>query len=172
MSKNQKEQENRKRIGQKPESVSPVVRHGQATLPPRELKRAERFHGHLGPWLVLGLRAGRCARKMLNGSPFDLRAVVECPAKPPVSCFIDGVQLGSGCTMGKSNIQHRVRPGGCRVVFEHRDTAEKVSFKVRGEVFETLIKIKKNEAIARAHQVSQKPFVQLFISEKEEDSKR
>lgn len=74
--------------------------------------------------------------------------------------------------MGKSNIQHRVKSGGCRVVFQHRDTAAKVSFKVRDDVFETLVKIKKNEAIACAHQVSQKPFFQLFIDEKEEDSKR
>lgn len=172
MERSQREQKNRKRTDKKSGSASAAVRRGQATLPLRELKRAEMFHGHLGPWLVLGLRAGRCARKMLNGSPFDLRAVVECPAKPPVSCFVDGVQLGSGCTMGKSNIQHRVKSGGCRVVFQHRDTAAKVSFKVRDEVFETLVNIKKNEAIACAHQVSQKPFSRLFISGKEEEPKR
>ena len=66
------------------------------------------FHGHLGPYVVLGYRAGLLGRERLK-SPgyFELRARVESPLKPPASCFIDGVQLGSGCTLGKRNIEVR-----------------------------------------------------------------
>jgi formylmethanofuran dehydrogenase subunit E len=67
---------------------------------------AAAFHGHLGPWLVLGLRAGLYARRHLLDDPFRLEAVVRCPGRRPFTCFIDGVQCGSGCTLGKGNIRH------------------------------------------------------------------
>lgn len=80
------------------------------------LEYATRFHGHLGPWLVLGLRAGRRAARVLKATPFQLEAVVHCPARTPYSCFLDGIQLGSGCTLGKGNIRH-IRSSRVRVEF-------------------------------------------------------
>ncbi|HTW92850.1 MAG TPA: formylmethanofuran dehydrogenase subunit E family protein [bacterium] len=85
-------------------------------IPTNVLRQATRFHGHLGPWLVLGLKAGTYARRKLAASPFELRARVSCPAGTPYTCFVDGVQFSSGCTMGKGNISH-VRAKGCRVEF-------------------------------------------------------
>lgn len=67
---------------------------------------AAAFHGHVGPWLALGLRAGLYARRRLLDDPFRLRAVVRCPGRRPFTCFIDGIQFGSGCTLGKGNIRH------------------------------------------------------------------
>lgn len=66
---------------------------------------AERFHGHLGPYLVLGYRMGSYARRTLAVSPFNLRAEVFTGLEPPLSCLIDGVQVGSCCTLGKGNIK-------------------------------------------------------------------
>jgi formylmethanofuran dehydrogenase subunit E len=74
------------------------------SLPHDLLQRAVEFHGHLGPYMVLGLRVGWLARKRLCAGPFEIRADVGCPARPPGSCFIDGVQMGSGCTVGKANL--------------------------------------------------------------------
>jgi hypothetical protein len=73
------------------------------TTPP--LQRMYEFHGHLGPYIVLGFRAGMLAREMLE-SPgyFDLDAKAVCPLKTPTSCFLDGIQMGSGCTLGKCNL--------------------------------------------------------------------
>ncbi len=82
---------------------------------------AARFHGHLGPWLVLGLRTGRYARRILGGSPFDLEARVHCPARTPYTCFLDGIQFGSGCTLGKGNIRH-VRSTRVWVEFARRES--------------------------------------------------
>lgn len=70
------------------------------------LESAALFHGHIGPWLALGLRAGLFARRRLTRDPFRLAAVVRCPDRRPFTCFIDGVQFASGCTMGKGNIRH------------------------------------------------------------------
>lgn len=129
------------------------------------LKQAERFHGHLGPWLILGLRAGRNARRRLGGSPFELVALVECPAKPPVRCFIDGVQLGSGCTMGKGNIEHRVKPRVCRVVFRHQLTGKQSTLQVRGDIFQMLLMVRGSKISSVARQVYRMPLAQLFTTD-------
>ncbi|NVO67010.1 formylmethanofuran dehydrogenase subunit E family protein [Methanofollis tationis] len=63
------------------------------------------FHSHLGPYIVLGYRIGRFAREQICKDPFSLKARVFCTTIPPQSCLADGVQLGSGCTLGKRNIE-------------------------------------------------------------------
>ncbi|MFB3763826.1 MAG: formylmethanofuran dehydrogenase subunit E family protein [Methanotrichaceae archaeon] len=63
------------------------------------------FHGHLGPYIVLGYRIGRYARHCFCSDPFQMKAVVHCSGTPPQSCLADGVQIGSGCTLGKRNIE-------------------------------------------------------------------
>ncbi|MGC9318470.1 MAG: formylmethanofuran dehydrogenase subunit E family protein [Armatimonadota bacterium] len=73
----------------------------------RELLEALRaFHGHLGPFAMLGYRAGRLALGELQAEPyFGVSARVHCPPQPPPSCFADGVQYSTGCTLGKRNIE-------------------------------------------------------------------
>lgn len=44
-------------------------------------------------------------RKNLCSDPFQMKAEVFCQDKPPQSCLADGVQIGSGCTLGKRNIR-------------------------------------------------------------------
>lgn len=63
------------------------------------------FHGHLGPFIVLGYRIGRYVRKTFCDDPFKMQAVIHCAGTPPESCLVDGVQLGCGCTLGKRNIE-------------------------------------------------------------------
>jgi len=101
------------------------------------LAAAARFHGHLGPWLVLGLKAGAYARKKLAASPLELSARVFCPAGTPYTCFVDGIQFSSGCTMGKGNISHH-RAAGCRVEFTCRDRPARVRLALREEVWTEL----------------------------------
>ncbi len=62
------------------------------------------FHGHLGPFIVIGYRIGIYARDHFCDNPFELTAKVYCSGTPPQSCLADGIQLGSGCTLGKQNI--------------------------------------------------------------------
>lgn len=68
------------------------------------LSRAIEFHGHLGPYLVLGLRAGLYANQILGRDPMKTEAFIRTKPTPPQSCFADGVQLSTGCTFGKGNI--------------------------------------------------------------------
>lgn len=66
------------------------------------------FHGHLGPYIVLGYRIGRYASNYFGNNPFGMKAVVHCSGTTPQSCLADGVQLGSGCTLGKGNIELKI----------------------------------------------------------------
>ena len=63
------------------------------------------FHGHLGPYIVLGYRIGRYAKEHFCSDPFQMKATIFCEGVPPQSCLADGVQIGSGCTLGKRNIE-------------------------------------------------------------------
>jgi formylmethanofuran dehydrogenase subunit E len=78
------------------------------------------FHGHLGPYVVLGYRMGRIALEELDSTGhFDLSVTVHSELSPPRSCLIDGIQLGSGCTLGKRNIEVRETTGPAYATFEN-----------------------------------------------------
>jgi len=63
------------------------------------------FHGHLGPYIVLGYKIGRYVKQNFCRDPFQMKAAVFCEGVPPQSCLADGIQIGSGCTLGKRNIE-------------------------------------------------------------------
>ena len=91
-------------------------------LPAEELLKS--FHGHLGPYVVLGYRMGMLALESLDSKGhFGLSAEVHSILQPPQSCLIDGVQLGSGCTLGKRNIDVYEHDGPAYVVFEMENGA-------------------------------------------------
>lgn len=70
----------------------------------KTLRLIEKFHGHLGPYAVIGYRMGKIACKKLGTDPFKKNVEVMTGTNPPISCIVDGIQLGSGCTLGKGNI--------------------------------------------------------------------
>jgi len=71
---------------------------------PDELEALKRFHGHLGPYAVVGYRMGLIARQRF---PQRIYAVLHSGTKRPLSCLADGVQMSSCCTLGKGNITLR-----------------------------------------------------------------
>ena len=69
------------------------------------LRQAVSFHGHLGPYLVIGLLMGEYALKKIKARPhLGLEVKVYGAVNKPKSCLIDGLQLSTGCTYGKGNI--------------------------------------------------------------------
>ena len=78
------------------------------------IKKAEELHGHLGPFLVIGVRIGETAKRMLEvESNEKLRATVKIPLKTPFSCILDGIQSTTQCTVGNQklkieNSQHEI----------------------------------------------------------------
>jgi len=69
------------------------------------LKEIERFHGHLGPFAVIGYKMGLVANEELGNDPFEKEVIVYTGTTPPISCIIDGIQLSTKCTLGKGNIK-------------------------------------------------------------------
>ncbi len=73
---------------------------------PGWLSKAVQFHGHLGPWATAGVRAGMAGLRAVGAQGyFDVEVTCEGPMlKPPKSCFLDGLQVGTGATLGKRNL--------------------------------------------------------------------
>lgn len=63
--------------------------------------------------------------------------MVHTGTTPPLSCFIDGIQLSSGCTMGKGNIAAEDGGEG-RVVFSDREGRRRVEVRLRPEVVDRI----------------------------------
>lgn len=69
------------------------------------IHRGTLLHGHLGPFLVAGIRMGLLALELLESSGyFGIHAESDAGSVTPQSCLNDGIQIGSGCTSGKGNL--------------------------------------------------------------------
>lgn len=77
-----------------------------AGIEPRELwELGVRLHGHRGPFLACGIRMGLLALRLLDSAGYSgIEAVAETSSTPPVSCLVDGLQVSTGCTVGKGNL--------------------------------------------------------------------
>ena len=106
------------------------------------VENAAKLHGHLGPFLVIGVRMGMTAKKNLNVDDEGerrLRASIKTPNSTPYSCIIDGVQASTCCTVGNRKLKveesaHEI--AGC-FRLEGSDKTVKVS--VKCEVANSLI---------------------------------
>ena len=99
------------------------------------LLRAIEFHGHLGPYLVLGLKAGLYANQIFGRDPMKTEALIKTNTSPPQSCFADGVQFSTGCTLGKGNIS--LKEGeGLLVTFKKNN--QKLTLKLKKGIIEEM----------------------------------
>ena len=110
------------------------------------LKRAAEFHGHLGPYLVLGLKMGVLAKNTLNADPFEIRAEIHTEKITPRSCILDGIQFTSGCTLGKGNIDVMESDEIFGVFYKDNS---KIVIKVKKEILEKIEKVSDMEEYAR-----------------------
>jgi formylmethanofuran dehydrogenase subunit E len=72
------------------------------------IEYGRKLHGHVGPFLVIGLKMGAAAKKALNISDTEcthLTAEVAVPLHPPFSCLLDGIQVSTTCTIGNQRLQ-------------------------------------------------------------------
>lgn len=106
------------------------------------LKEAKEFHGHLGPYLALGILAGELALKKLKCKKyFGLQVKVWGAQNRPKSCLIDGLQLSTGATYGKGNIQKN-KGQRLRILFCNTQNNRKIMLVIRKEVLMSLDKLK------------------------------
>ena len=94
------------------------------------VERGIKLHGHAGPYLNLGIRMGLLALEMLDVKGyFDLVTEVDLRYHTPISCLIDGLQISTGCTMGKGNIKVNNQPEGIRAFFRAGEKSLWISLK-------------------------------------------
>lgn len=69
------------------------------------LEKAAEFHGHLGPFLTIGVRMGLIGLKKLHKQSNDqLTIEASLPLHVPFSCVIDGLQVSTNCTIGNQKL--------------------------------------------------------------------
>ena len=125
------------------------------------IERGTHLHGHLGPFLVAGIRMGLLALELLNSSGyFGIQAESETGSKTPLSCLTDGVQIGSGCTAGKGNLQ--VNGAGQPTVRFKTDDGRTAVITLRPEALEDF---RSGELIAESHRTATRPLEELFTWE-------
>lgn len=109
--------------------------HDHDATPPDDVQALlKEFHGHLGPYVIAGYRLGTAALRRLGATKyFRIRAEVWCPDRPPPSCAIDGVQVATGCTLGKQNISHHPAAEGVVLRLTELDTQRSVTLRLRPE---------------------------------------
>lgn len=128
------------------------------------LKRAVDFHGHLGPFLVIGVQMGLMGRRFLkNGGA----VVVKTGDKPPLSCVIDGIQASSGYTVGRGDISIVKDFGEVSALFKGVGVTFKIKMKdhVLKDLLETIRGADSGELETIAGKVMEAPIEDMFIVE-------
>ena len=90
------------------EDVEPIVGPALALYGPSEWRAAvltNELHGHLGIYATIGVKMGIRAREYFNIGVDDIRTTSYAGEQPPVSCLNDGLQVGTGSTLGHGLIR-------------------------------------------------------------------
>ncbi len=96
------------------------------------------LHGHKCPAMPMGLRVGAAAMNKLGverAKDGQLMALVEIGDDHCATCFADGVQMITGCTFGKGNIQ-KLHYGKWGVTLIDKKTGRAVRVTPRAEAME------------------------------------
>ncbi|UCE80779.1 MAG: formylmethanofuran dehydrogenase subunit E family protein [Methanobacteriota archaeon] len=113
------------------------------------IKRISEFHGHLGPYVVIGYRMGLVANRLLGNDPFGKAAMVLTGDKPPQSCLIDGIQLSSGCTLGKGAIGI-INQGTAAAIFISKTNKATARISLKQEIIDRIAATSQSEMEALA----------------------
>jgi formylmethanofuran dehydrogenase subunit E len=159
------------------ELVNTLCCEGELPLPNEEydlaldIENAEKLHGHLGPFLVIGVRAGILAKRVLNASVEEnagLRVTARLPLSTPFSCILDGIQTATQCTVGNQKLRIDDYKERIIVYFEQRNLDKALRIHVNPKIIEELVdrysEGASNEELAQ--KIASMPESQLFIMEK------
>jgi formylmethanofuran dehydrogenase subunit E len=100
------------------------------------LRQTEHLHGHLCPFVSLGVKAGQYAMMALNRQNTGMEeivALVECN-----NCFTDGIQMVTGCTFGNNALIFKDL-GKTAVTVARREDGQAVRLVVRPDYRENML---------------------------------
>jgi len=127
---------------------------------------ARKLHGHVGPYLVIGLKMGAAAKKALNISDTEctlLTAEVAVPLHPPFSCLLDGIQVSTTCTIGNQRLKIK-NSKTIQATFTRQKDAKKVKITLTQHLSEQLEQKQKQNQLTEelALEIADMPENQLF----------
>lgn len=82
----------------------------------------------LGSYVVLGYRMGKYAKSRLTKVD---HIIVQIDQRPPVSCILDGLQLATGCTLGKNKIKLIRNKKILKAVFYSKSKKLRITLKIK-----------------------------------------
>ena len=134
------------------------------------IENAAKLHGHLGPFLVIGVRIGEMAKRHLdvdNKSSHRLQASIKTPLFTPFSCVIDGIQASTSCTVGNQRLKIEESTKETIAHFKLQNSDKTMTITVNPKVAETLVKEMSKGANPEhlAARISQMREEQLFVLE-------
>ncbi len=104
------------------------------------LEKAVEFHGHLGPFLVLGVRMSLIGLRELGvkGDYQRLRVTATLRNRTPFSCILDGIQVVTKCTMGNKRLRLKNDTSQIVTKFQIGNDRREVNVMVSPATFENL----------------------------------
>jgi len=135
------------------------------------IEEAEDFHGHLGPFLVIGARMGLIGVRRLGvkKNNEELRVTVMTKPFTPFSCVIDGIQVATHCTIGnkKLRLKNSSRIASRFKFLDEKQVTVTVNSAVLDRLKELLSKDSSPEEVQKlAKTVASMPEEELFIIER------
>jgi len=129
------------------------------------LSRVLDYHGHLGPWAVIGYRVGVRSLKEsgLQRSSKDLIIVHRCPEAVQYTCMLDGLHAATGASIGKLTLKHEAVAAEqlCTVVVD-RAHGRQYRFTMNPELVSAILNLDHEHQISEARRVAALPDERLF----------
>ncbi|HVM49751.1 MAG TPA: formylmethanofuran dehydrogenase subunit E family protein [Candidatus Acidoferrum sp.] len=94
--------------GAKPVRSEPGSNTWNEGQPPADWQaEIRRYHGHVGPWNVLGWRIGQAALRQFKSrwGAHELEIVCYVPPETPFTCLVDGLAVGTGNSQGRMDLR-------------------------------------------------------------------
>lgn len=136
------------------------------------IKNAENLHGHLGPFLVIGVKMARLAMKELKANeakPLDMQVFAKLPLITPFSCILDGIQATTQCTVGNRKLRVKSSDNSITAIFKLKGQGKAIKIHVKPRLVEELrsqlLKGVPNEKLAWI--IAAKPEDELFEFKKD-----
>lgn len=106
-----------------------------------DIRNAESLHGHLGPFLVVGVKMARLAKKTLEADEterLDMQILARLPLITPFSCILDGIQATTQCTIGNRRLKVKNANGEITATFKLKSQGKAVKIRVNPSLIEDL----------------------------------
>jgi formylmethanofuran dehydrogenase subunit E len=126
------------------------------------------YHGHVGPWAVIGYRAGLKVAKEsgLNRASHDLIVEHHCPAAVQYTCMLDGLHAACGASVGKRTLRHvEAAPDRMKTVITDRVHGKTWTFTPNPSLVKAILNLPKDRLVAEARRVAALPDAELFAIE-------